>query len=226
MVDFLNLKETTISDLANKVNLVGIINSRIICKTYKTGSILERMGVILPCESQIILEIWSRKDTRPIYATDWTKLQMITILSACFGGETKVSGQYIKVFRVEMKNAKNNRFIWLSDENPTFWVNPILQRNSDADFFQECDLNWPRQVPVAKGLLRKSKGSYVAKKVFKFMGHLHTDHFSDQIHFASILKLYQKVRKSVHGVLNFYTGKPACDKFSFDRLFKYFPYSV
>ena len=66
MLDFLNLKEATISDLADNVNIFGIVNSRVITKKFKKGTILQRLGVILPCQTNIILEIWSSgEDTKP-----------------------------------------------------------------------------------------------------------------------------------------------------------------
>ena len=217
MLDFLNLKEATISDLADKVHIVGIVNSRIITKKYSTGSILQRFGVILPCHTNIILEIWSSgEETKPKFSENWKNLQMIAIFSASYGGETKVDGQYFKVFRLECKKNKNYRFIWLSDENPTFWIDPILQRDSNEDFFADCDSCWPDPPPIAEGILKRSSGSYIAKNVYKYLGHLHTNHFEES-HFSKLFKTYEKVRKGVHGVLNIYTGNPTCTNFNFDR---------
>ena len=218
MLDFLNLKNYHVSDLIRRdQNITGIINSSVFAQKFSTGRVLERMGVILPCLTNIILEIWSNDDeTRPKFSENWKNLQLICVFGGKYGGEAKVGDKLYKVFRINCQNSKRTRFIWLSDESPTFWVKPILQRDDVDDYYYDCDDTWPDPLPIGDGILRKSEGSYLAKPIFKFMGHLHTDHFSE-IHFPSLVEVYEKVRKGVNQAVDLCTGKSIYGEFNFDR---------
>ena len=218
MLDFLTLKNYHISDLIRRSqNITGIINSSVFSQKFSTGRVLDRMGVILPCLTNIILEIWSIDDeTRPKYSKNWKNLQLICVFGGKYGGEAKVGDKLYKVFRVDSQNSKRTRFLWLSEDSPTFWIKPILQRDDKDDYFFDCDDTWPDPLPIGDGILRKSDGSYLAKPISKFMGHLHTDHFSE-IHFPSLVEVYKKVRKGVDGAVDLLTGKSIFDELNFDR---------
>ena len=220
MLDFIDFRQNC--EISKEVNISGIINSRRIEKKFQTGSVLERFGVILPCNTNIILEVWntSKDDkTRPKFAKDWKCLQLITVFGGCYGGEVEIEGKLYKVFRIAAKNAKFNRFIWLSPEKH-FWVNPIRQRDSDDDYFELCDETWPDPAPVAEGILKKSSGSYISNSHARALGHLRTKHFSfnsSSFTFESLVSLHQRVRKGVSGFVNLATGKQTFERFNFDR---------
>ena len=130
MLNFIDFRKPC--ELGREVDITGIINSRILELKYATGSILERFGVILPCSTNIILEIWSSDPkTRPKFCKNWKSLQMIAVFGGCYGGETKVEGKLYKVFRIAAKNAKYKRFIWLSVQKifgPTLSANGTLTK--------------------------------------------------------------------------------------------------
>ena len=213
MLDFIDFREKC--DITKEVNIAGIINSRRIEKKYSTGSILERFGVILPCNTNIILEIWSKNSkTRPKFSKDWKSLQLIVVFGGCYGGETEVGGKLYKVFRIAGKKPNSKRFIWLSAEK-YFWANPIAKRECDDTFFEECDFSWPDPIPLANGILKKSPGSKISPSHARALGHLRTDHFSP-FTFNSVLSLHRRVRKSL-GYISLATGKQIFEGFNFDR---------
>lgn len=218
MLEFLTLKNLDMSDVRRKKhNIAGIINSPVLTFKYKTGRVLNRFGIVLPCLTNIICEIWSLDDeTRPIFAENWKNLQLICLFGGGYGGDVKIGENFYKIFRVDSKRSKKNRYIWLSEDSSTFWVKPILQRDCIDEYYYDCDISWPEPLPIGDGILRKSEGSYVAGPMFKFMGRLHTDHFSE-IHFPSLVEVYKKVKKSINGAIDLNTGNPVANDLTFER---------
>ena len=220
MVLFLKLNEP--HDLKKPVNISGIINTPIISFTFakkkNEEKILNRLGVILPCRSQIILEIWSNNETStPKFAQNWKILQLITIFDVSYGGETFLEGKKYKVFRLGCKwEHKFGRFIWLSTESPMFWYKPISQLDILVNPKALARESWPRRVPFGSGSLRISRGSVISKHWSKLFPKWHTRDY-DNFTFENLVSLHETVKRGVNGFLNLLTKQKMYTWANFER---------
>ena len=217
MVVFLRFDEA--HDLKNSVNILGIINSPVISFTYQGKKTLARFGVILPCRTQIIIEVWSQTVlTTPKFAKNWRCLQLISIFKLFYGGDTVLDGKVYKIFRLSCKNEnKFGRFIWLSHDSENFWYNPILDFDNHVHHQGLARDSWPRRVPFGTGILNKSKGSVITKIWTRLYPYLHTREF-EGFSFEDLFELRNYVKKGVFGYLNLITKKKMHQSANFERL--------
>ena len=213
---FLSSYET--QDFKKTVNLAGIINAPVISFTTKTGKVMNRVGVILPDRSQIILEIWSKQEkSTPKFARNWQVLQLIIIFNVSFGGHTRLNGKLYKIFRLNCNwEHKFGRFIWLSTDSEKFWYKPISERDLLINPVRLIRESWPRRVPFGSGTLRISKGSVISPDWLAQYPSWHTSYF-ENFKFADFIDLHQVVKRGVFGFINLLTGKAMHNSLNFKR---------
>ena len=109
--------------------ICGLINSKPLFMNYKNGKVLQRVSIITPSYTQLILEVWSASTTmEPKFAHDFSGFQFILAKNCRYHGMTTLDGQTEKVcyvFRLSQK-FPNSRYIFLSEESENFWSNPII----------------------------------------------------------------------------------------------------
>ena len=199
-------------------NITGIINSPVVSFSTKTKKTMARFGVMLPCRTQIIIEIWSQKEnSTPKFAKKWQVLQLIAIFNVYYGGETLIEGKTYKIFRMGCKHENRyGKFIWLSQDSENFWFQPISQHDMSVNLRSLARDSWPRRVPFGAGILRKSKGSIITKQWAKFYLNWHTREY-ETFCFQDMVDLHEYVKRGVHGFLNFLTRKPMHKSANFEK---------
>ena len=222
MVHFLNFKDTV--NLSERVNISGLINGPTLTFYYVKGVTQIRVPVILPCRTQILLEIWSQGvGMKPQFAKDWKILQMITIFDLSYGGETNIEGHVYKVFRLNYKwQHKFGRFVWLSTESERFWYQPISKLDDHVDLKKLSLESWPHRVPFGSGTLRMSKGSKISRHWGMLYPTWNTNEY-ESFTFEDICRLQEVTRRGVFGYINLATRQPMNAKYNFSRyLLKYY----
>ena len=195
------------------VDICGIINGKILERTCKTGSIQQRVPVILPCKTQCLLEIWTPKYSKPAkFDMNWKNLSLVIVTGLINAGNILLGNKIVKVLRQQMSKAETNRLIWISSKN--FWSSPTII--SPDVLKKSMSLNWPDPIPFLPGFLKSSKGSIKTKNWARIYPAIHSDTLEPYV-FADFQQLYNQVRKSLEGFQNLYTMKRASSDLIFDR---------
>ena len=184
------------------IDIIGIINGPICEQIFNTGSIKQRIPVILPDYTQCLLEIWTPKNCKPAkFDKNWRNLQLTIITGLVHVGNILFKGKVVKVLRQPMFKAKKNRMIWISGQN--FWDYPILTGPTLSNHIAGKD--WPFPMRLKKeGYLNTSKGSIKTEHWAKIFPRIHSS-ITEPYEFRSILAFHTKVRKSLHGFMNLST---------------------
>ena len=112
-------------------NIAGLINSEPIEICYNTGKVLQRVSFITPQYTTAIVEIWnSTKDMQPHFCSNWKNLQFMFMKHAVFHGLTHMGNKSVPVFRISQKFPET-RYIWLSNNEDTFWNDPVSQADPE-----------------------------------------------------------------------------------------------
>ena len=103
-----------------------MINAEVMGTSFASGKYLQRVSIITPYYSSIILEIWSSsKEMEPKFAKSWKNLQFIFCRNVVYHGICEIKpGTTSHVFRLSQKYPEN-RYIWLSHDSPDFWSDPV-----------------------------------------------------------------------------------------------------
>lgn len=220
MVLFLDFKNNQKTD---HLSLCGIINAKVFEKTTSTGKVFhQRIPVILPCLTQCLIDLWSDSPKiKPKFSSNWKIFQVIVFTNLSYAGEVTVSGQRIKVFRRGYRYPKyRQRYIWLSEEEKSFWIDPI--KRSEFETVQDCFETWPETNTILKGYLKMSKGSIITCKFAKPVKSEDIEPFG----FESLQRLHLKLKKSLCGYINLYSGKSTGAQLKFERFVKILKYYI
>ena len=195
------------------VDICGIINGKVLERTCKTGSIQQRVPVILPCKTQCLLELWTPKYSKPAkFDKNWKSLSLVIVTGLINAGNILMGDKVVRVLRQQMYKAETNRFIWISGQH--FWTSPTM---IEPEILRESmSLNWPDPIPFLPGYLKSSKGSIKTKNWAKIYPAIHSDTLEPYI-FEDFRGLFNKVRKSMEGFQNLYTMKRTTADLIFDR---------
>ena len=198
------------------VDICGLVNGPFKIRTYQTGSTRHRIPVILPDQTQCLLELWTPKGCPlPKLEKNWKQsLQMIIVSDLLKAGNIIVGGKIVKVLRLPMFNAKNNRLIWLSAKD--FWAFPTEIENDKSKVKFSASLGWPDSIPIQSGFLRSSEGCIITKNWKNIYPKIHSSTI-EPFGFETVCQLHTKVNKSVAGYVNLYTKKAKSADFSFER---------
>lgn len=217
MVQFLDFRKKD-QELDKGINLAGVINSEIMIKKCNNGTRMQRIGLILPCRSQAVIDLWSdSEENRPTFAKKWESLQLIFAFDLAYAGEIYESGKVIKVFRASKKQYKlARRFIWLSEDIKNFWDDPIEEYRKTFDLVQEAYQVWPLPIPTGKGKLKRSPGSIFGKLMGYWSKNFNTEDI-EPFSFSDLQRLHIAVRKSLCGFVNILTGEKSKGDLVFQR---------
>ena len=216
MVQFLDFRKT--QELDKGINLAGIINSEVLVKKCKKEKRMFRIGLILPCRTQVLIDLWSEtEENRPTFHKNWEALQLIIIFDLVYAGEIFEGGKVIKIFRAGKKEYNlRRRFILLSDEISNFWDDPIHEFKGNFDIVQESYEIWPGPIPTGRGKLKRSKGSVFGPSMKYWADNFDTESI-EPFEFCELQKLHLAVRKSLRGYVNLLTGKETKNDLIFQR---------
>ena len=114
-------------DLLKDYNVGGIINSEPQFIPYQSGKVLQRISLLTPKRSIIVVEIWSSsKIMEPKFSPDWPDFQMVFAKNAKYHGVANICEHQVHVFRISQKHPER-RFIWISSEDKNFWASPVIE---------------------------------------------------------------------------------------------------
>jgi len=97
---------------------------------------MQRIPIITPKLSQIILEVWnSGKKFQPIFSENWKNLQLVICKGSSYHGISGMgtNDRKVHIFRLNQRSAETTRFIWLSADRSDFWDNPISEKDIITD---------------------------------------------------------------------------------------------
>ena len=117
-------------EIKRHYNVAGLINANVVHIPYLSGKLLQRVSVITPLGTQIVLEIWnSSKKYQPIFTKRWQNLQFIFARNCAYHGmlDLGCSERKVHVFRMSQFAAEKSRYIWLSSDRQTFWDTPVSE---------------------------------------------------------------------------------------------------
>jgi len=119
-----------------RYSIIGLINGQVLKIPYATGKVLQRVPVITPKLSQMVLEIWnSDLEFEPVFSENWKNLQMIFCKGTAYHGIASMgtADRVVHIFRLNQRDAKATRFVWLSADRPNFWDDPISMKDMITD---------------------------------------------------------------------------------------------
>lgn len=172
--------------------ILGIINGPIRERKFNTGSIRQRIPIILPDFSQCLVELWTPQNfDTPQFFKNWKKLQLILIAGLHFAGYAKINDTVVRVLRLPMYKVKS-RLVWLSA--PNFWHFPVSMGPTVS---KACaGLNWPEAFqPSINGFLNSSKGSIKTGVWANLYPKIHSNSL-EPYNFEDILLFHTRVEKS------------------------------
>ena len=194
------------------IDLCGIINGPLKIKTCKTGSTNQRFPIILPDNTQCLVEIWTPKNcAMPELNENWKSLQMVIITGLYFAGYLLINGKRVKVLRLPLYGAKRNRLIWLSGKN--FWTCPV--EVNKQNFGSLLESNWPHSINF-EGYLVESEGSVITKSWRAIYSKIHSTDI-EPFSLNDLQLFHSKIRKALQKFVNFYTEKIADPVLLFER---------
>jgi len=129
MFETVEPNESTL-EVGRHYSLSGLINANVVQIPYLSGKLLQRVAIITPRGTQILLEIWnSSKKCQPIFSKHWQILQFIFAKNCAYHGISDVGspGANVHIFRMSQFAAEKSRYIWLSSDRKTFWETPVSE---------------------------------------------------------------------------------------------------
>ena len=173
--------------------------------------VLTRISLLLPTRQQGLVDIWNSSDElHPIFASDWKSLQLCVIKCCNLMGFYKIDDRKVLHFKArEFKSPTSHKFIWLSEDQPDFWEQPVGLTDKSYEKNADEQLSWPDLPQGPSGFLRPSSGSVLQTRHYTIEQLDTSFHMNDiePFYWEDLEKLHGALRSALLGHVSHYTNK-------------------